>query len=141
MNYYEVLMVDKRASGEEIKRAYRRLVRKYHPDNVGEKDRERFELVQEAYAVLGDEEKRREYDRGPDERAAEARHSEGEKKGNGTFNKQENSYGDPGAFFGGAYQNSFEKFFGFGAKGTDVKAKKSGPVNTDKLFEAFFGMK
>lgn len=141
MNWYEVLEVSREASGEEIKRAYRRLARKYHPDNVGERERERFEQVQEAYAVLGDEKKRRDYDRVLDEGVSGKRHACDEAEGNGRNWKAENSYGDPGAFFSGAYQNSFEKFFGFEAKGTDVNAKKSGPVNTDKLFEAFFGMK
>lgn len=141
MNYYEVLGVSRRASGEEIKRAYRRLVRKYHPDNVGEKDRTRFEQVQEAYAVLGDEKKRGDYDRVLDEGVSGERHAEDEIKGNSRNWKAENSYGEPEAFFGGAYQKSFEKFFGFGMKGTDKKDVKAGPVNTDKLFEAFFGMK
>jgi molecular chaperone DnaJ len=60
---YEVLGVSKKASQDEIKKAYRKLVRKYHPDkNPGDAEaEERFKEVQTAYDVLGDAEKRKEY--------------------------------------------------------------------------------
>jgi len=64
-DYYEILGVSRDASQEEIKKAYRRLAVKYHPDrNPGDKSaEERFKEVQEAYDVLGDEKKRAQYDR------------------------------------------------------------------------------
>ncbi|MGH9458363.1 MAG: DnaJ C-terminal domain-containing protein [Thermoanaerobaculia bacterium] len=63
--YYDILGVDKKASEEDIKKAYRKLARKYHPDvNPGDKEAEaKFKELSEAYAVLSDKEKREQYDR------------------------------------------------------------------------------
>jgi len=62
-NYYQTLDVDRNASQEEIKRAYRKLARKYHPDVSKEPNAEsRFKEINEAYEVLGDREKRATYD-------------------------------------------------------------------------------
>ena len=67
MDLYKVLEVSKEASQDEIRRSYRRLARKYHPDaNPGDKKAEdRFKEIQHAYEVLSKPEKRREYDEGP----------------------------------------------------------------------------
>ncbi len=64
-DYYEILGVPRNATIDEIKRAYRRLALKYHPDkNPGDKEaEERFKEICEAYAVLSDPEKRAQYDR------------------------------------------------------------------------------
>ena len=63
-DYYEVLGVDKSADAETIKKAYRALAKKYHPDmNPGDKEAERkFKEASEAYAVLSDADKKRQYD-------------------------------------------------------------------------------
>ena len=63
-DYYKLLGVAKTASGEEIKKAYRKLAMKYHPDRTkGDKAaEERFKKISEAYAVLSDSKKRKEYD-------------------------------------------------------------------------------
>src|SRR5947209_1362795 len=65
-DYYKVLGVGKNASDEEIKKAYRKLARQYHPDrNPGDKKaEERFKGISAAYDVLSDADKRKAYDRG-----------------------------------------------------------------------------
>ena len=66
-DYYKILGVGRNASAEEIKKAYRRLARQYHPDrNPGDKQaEERFKQISQAHDVLSDPDKRRAYDRGP----------------------------------------------------------------------------
>lgn len=61
-NYYEILGISKDATQSEIKSAYRKLSKKYHPDMEGGDD-EKFKQINEAYGVLGDEQKRSQYDR------------------------------------------------------------------------------
>ncbi len=63
-DYYEILGIDRKASQDDIKKAFRKLARKYHPDlNPGDKTAEhKFKEINEAYEVLGDEKKRADYD-------------------------------------------------------------------------------
>jgi DnaJ-class molecular chaperone len=63
-NYYEILEVDKNATQEEIKKAYRKLSLKYHPDkNQGNKEaEEKFKEINKAYQILSDPETRNTYD-------------------------------------------------------------------------------
>ncbi len=63
-DYYKILGLDKSASGDEIKKAYRKLAMKYHPDHAkGDKSaEEKFKKISEAYAVLSNKEKRKQYD-------------------------------------------------------------------------------
>jgi curved DNA-binding protein len=63
-DYYKILGVDKSATDKDVKQAYRRLARKYHPDvNPNDKNaQERFKEINEAYEVLSDQDKRRKYD-------------------------------------------------------------------------------
>ncbi len=64
VDYYKILGVDRQASDAEIKKAYRRLAMKFHPDHTkGDKNaEEKFKRISEAYAVLSDKDKRRQYD-------------------------------------------------------------------------------
>ena len=57
-NYYEILGVSKEATAAEIKKSYRKLSLKYHPDKNPEGE-DKFKEISEAYAILGDEEKRK----------------------------------------------------------------------------------
>ena len=103
-DYYEVLGVQKGASEDEIKKAYRSLAKKYHPDmNPGDKSAEvKFKEVNEAYAVLSDSDKRSKYDR----------------FGHDAFDPTSGGggYGGFGGFSGGDFDFSdiFSSFFGGG---------------------------
>lgn len=59
-NYYDILGVDRKATQDEVKKAFRKLAQKHHPDKGG--DEAAFKEITEAYSVLGDEKRRREYD-------------------------------------------------------------------------------
>lgn len=59
-NYYDILGIDKKATADEIKKAFRKLAQKHHPDKGG--DEAKFKEITEAYSILTDEKRRREYD-------------------------------------------------------------------------------
>jgi molecular chaperone DnaJ len=59
-NYYDILGLDKKATKDDVKKAFRKLAQKHHPDKGG--DEAKFKEITEAYAILGDEKRRREYD-------------------------------------------------------------------------------
>lgn len=117
-DYYEILGVSRNADKEEIKRAYRRLARKYHPDvNKEAGAEERFKEINRAYEVLSEPETRARYDR-----FGEA----GVGAGAGGFQ----DFGDMGGF-----ADIFESFFsGFAGGGVGQTARRrSGPARGDDL--------
>ncbi|MEH1056938.1 molecular chaperone DnaJ [Micromonospora sp. CPCC 206171] len=120
-DYYAALGVQKSASSDEIKKAYRKLARESHPDhNPGDpKAEERFKTVSEAYAVLGDEAKRREYD--------EMRSL----FGSGAFRRGARGAGQPG----GVPFDVSDLFGGGGAGGADTRFGGGGFTD---LFSSIF---
>lgn len=112
-DYYEVLGVDKNADDAALKKAFRQLAKKYHPDmNPGDKDAEqKFKEIQEAYAVLSDAEKRRQYD--------QFGHAafEGGMGGAGGFDFSGMDMGD-------IFSDLFGDFFGGGRRSTDNGPRK-----------------
>lgn len=112
-DYYEVLGVDKNADDAALKKAFRQLAKKYHPDmNPGDKDAEqKFKEVQEAYAVLSDAEKRRQYD--------QFGHAafEGGMGGSGGFDFSGMDMGD-------IFSDLFGDFFGGGRRSADNGPRK-----------------
>jgi molecular chaperone DnaJ len=121
-DYYELLGVPRKAAQKEIRQAYRKLARKYHPDlNPGDKSaEEKFKQIQEAYDVLSDSKKRQGYDQfGFDAERRGGMPPEG--------------YADPGVEFGGfdfggsqgtSFRDLFSQFFGGGMPG----ATRGGPM-------------
>lgn len=103
-DYYEVLGVDKKASADDIKRAYRRLAIKYHPDkNPGDKEAEaKFKECAEAYEVLSDTEKRSRYDQ----------YGHDGLRGVGVHDYSHMNVNDIGDIFGDIFGDMFGDIFG-----------------------------
>ena len=122
-DYYEVLGVNKSSTDAEIKSAYRKLAKKYHPDmNPGDKEaEEKFKEVNDAYAVLSDPDKRKKYDT----YGSAAFENGGGGAGYGGFSGMDFDLGDIfGDIFGG----------GFGA----ARERRNGPVRGDDLLQRVF---
>jgi len=129
-DYYETLGVDKSASADEIKKAYRTLAKKYHPDlnKDDESAAQKFKEINEAYQILSDDNKRAQYDR----------------FGSAAFDGTGGASGFDGFSGFGGFGDIFESFFGGGAsrayngpeRGADVEAR----VNIT-FEEAAFGVK
>lgn len=143
-DYYEILGVSKSSSEDEIKKAFRKLAHKYHPDKAGG-DEKKFKEINEAYQVLSDKNKRSQYDRFGKTFSDQGR--EGFGQGNpfagfdfsgGQFNGDFSNFGFEGfddilgAFFGG----------GGGRRGSGVQKGNDIQIILDiTLKEAYFGVK
>ena len=101
-SYYDVLGVSRNATETEIKKAYRNLAKKYHPDVCKEADaEEKFKSINEAYSVLSDESKRRQYDQLGHENFTNASKGNYSGAGGAGFNADFSGFGDIFDFFGG----------------------------------------
>ena len=140
-DYYEVLDVDKKASKGEIKKAYRKLAKKYHPDMNKDNPKEaeeKFKEISEAYGVLSDETKRRQYDM-YGHAGIEGRYSQEDIFRTINF---DDIFGEMGFGFGG-FDSIFDTFF------RGARTRSRGPTRGSNLYqdleisleEAAFGTK
>ena len=118
-DYYEILGLKKGASQEEIKKAYRTLAKKYHPDISKEENAEtKFKEVQEAYDTLNDPQKKAQYDQ---------------------YGHEGSPFGNAGQGFGGGFgdfggfSDIFSQFFGGGGSRSQRQSNSNGPQRGDDL--------
>ena len=116
-DYYEVLGVSKSATDEEIKRAFRKLAKQYHPDNKQTGDEAKFKEVGEAYAILSDPQKRKQYD--------QFGHQAFTNNGNAGFSGFSADDIDLGDIFSEIFGSGFGGFGGFGSFGGRTSTRTS----------------
>ncbi len=140
-DYYKILGIEKGASADEVKKAFRKLAHKLHPDKQGG-DEEKFKEVNEAYQVLGDETKRKQYDQYGADFASQGGFGGG--MGWEDFMNATRGQGGASNFdFGGDFGDVFGDMFGFGGgrRGRQQKQGRDVQVDVQLTFqEAVFGM-
>src|SRR4051812_38080458 len=118
VDYYKILGLDKNAKEEDIKKAYRKLARKHHPDlNPNDKEaHKKFQQINEANEVLSDPEKRKKYDQYSGQYGKDWKHAEEFEKARGQQRQHRgNDTGSfSGDFDGGDFSDFFEAMFGGG---------------------------
>lgn len=121
-DYYETLGIPREASADEIKKAFRKLARQYHPDVAKDKAvaEEKFKEINEAYEVLGDPDKRKKYDElGPNWQDPQPGPGQAYQQGGTTYRRYgAGAEGGPDFEFNGTgFSDFFESFFGGGNRG------------------------
>jgi curved DNA-binding protein len=130
IDYYNILEIQKTSTEADIKAAYRKLARKYHPDlNPNDENaKKKFQQINEANEVLSDPEKRKKYDKyGKDWKHADefekANQQQSQSRGNAGGQQ---SYGSSGGDFSGDFSEFFESMYGSGAGGRSKQTKFRG---------------
>jgi molecular chaperone DnaJ len=125
-DYYATLGVDKKATQDDIKKAFRKLAHKHHPDKGGSDDT--FKEITEAYAILGDEKKRREYDTyGQAFPGGAPGGAQGNPFGGFDFSQFQQGFGQGGVEF------DFSDIFGeiFGGRGSQARTPRGRDISID----------
>ena len=153
MNYYEILGVDRQASAQEIKKVYKKLARKYHPDlnrDDPKTSEQKMKEINAAYETLSNEVARIDYNKKLDAEAENSARTNTKKTSANPRVKTVRVNPEDVDF--NKIHSSFENFFGFNPKtheGTDEKKlntytanrKKKNPLDTSDFFEKFMGFK
>lgn len=139
-NWYRILEISERATEQEIKAAYRKLAKKYHPDtHLNDKSYvDKFNDISAAYQILGDADKKKEYDRN----RGQQKHQESMEHGQEVKPEQNTAFD----FNFNNMNKNFESFFGFNPETKDITKEdkmkmKKNPLDTTDMFERFMGIK
>ncbi len=136
IDYYKILEIQNSASEADIKAAYRKLARKYHPDlNPNDENaKKKFQQINEANEVLSDPEKRKKYDKyGKDWKHADEFEKANQQQSQSRTSGGQQSYGSSGGDFSGDFSEFFESMYGSGVGSRNKQTKFRGQDLNAKL--------
>lgn len=145
-DYYKILGVSETSSKDDIKKAFRSLAKKYHPDRNGNDENaiKKFQEVNEAYEVLSNEDSKKSYD----EKKANFKNAHKRKNENSKNNKTDNDFSEKTRSKKESMEDLnqyFANFFGFDPTSNNINKdklkKQDNPIDTSNMFESFFKMK